>query len=178
MKAKGLVANWEFNQVTVACIEKVTEDIIVKYKEAYDRIGQIKAEDVTFDNTIKALIDLEREMITEQGPMYFPQHVVTDKAIRDASVAADKKLSVLDVDLSMKKDVFDNVCAFKERFGLDHLTSGTWSMSSLQSCKQTADIFHKKYKQNFHIFRKCKQTHFSKNVNKQLSLLLISTLNK
>ena len=60
---------------------------------------------MTFDNTIKALIDLEREMITEEGPIFFPQHVVTDKAIRDASVAADKKLSTFEVDLSMKKEV-------------------------------------------------------------------------
>ena len=68
-------------------------------------INQIKASDVTFDNTIKALIDLEREMITEEGPIFLPQHVVTDKAIRDASVAADKKLSTFEVDLSMKKEV-------------------------------------------------------------------------
>ena len=34
---------------------------------------------MTFDNTIKALIDLEREMITDEGPIFFPQHVVTDK---------------------------------------------------------------------------------------------------
>ena len=60
---------------------------------------------MTFDNTIKALIDLEREMITDEGPIFFPQHVVTDKAIRDASVAADKKLSTFEVDLSMKKEV-------------------------------------------------------------------------
>ena len=68
-------------------------------------LGQIKAVDVTFDNTIKALIDLEREMITDEGPIFFPQHVVTDKAIRDASVAADKKLSTFEVDLSMRKEV-------------------------------------------------------------------------
>ena len=60
---------------------------------------------MTFDNTIKALIDLEREMITDEGPIFFPQHVVTDKAIRDASVAADKKLSAFEVDLGMKKEV-------------------------------------------------------------------------
>jgi Zn-dependent oligopeptidase len=60
---------------------------------------------VTFDNTIKALIDLEREMITDEGPIFFPQHVVTDKTIRDASVAADKKLSAFEVDLGMKKEV-------------------------------------------------------------------------
>ncbi len=123
MKAKGLVANWDLRSLTVEKIEKATADIMEKYEEAYSKIGQIKAEDVTFDNTIKALIDFEREMITEEGPLYFPQHVVTDKAIRDASVAADKKLSTFEVDLSMRKDVFDNVCTFKEKHGLEGLSS-------------------------------------------------------
>ena len=82
MKVKGLVANWDFGGLTPASIEKATEEIIKKYEAAFAAIGQIKAEDVTFDNTIKALIDLEREMITEDGPLYFPQHVVTDKTIR------------------------------------------------------------------------------------------------
>ena len=79
----------------------------MQYAAGYEvlAINQIKASDVTFDNTIKALIDLEREMTTEEGPIIFPQHVVTDKAIRDASVAADKKLSTFEVDLSMKKEV-------------------------------------------------------------------------
>jgi len=108
--------------MTVESIEKATEDIIKKYERIYDSIGEIKASDVTFDNTIKALIDLEREMITDEGPIFFPQHVVTDKAIRDASVAADKKLSAFEVDLGMKKEVFDNVCSFKDKFGLDGLT--------------------------------------------------------
>lgn len=122
MKAKGLVANFDLTSLTVESIEKATDDIIQKYEAAYNQIGQIKAEDVTFDNTIKALIDLEREMITEEGPLYFPQHVVTDKSIRDASVAAEKKLNTFEVDLSMKKEIFDNVTAFKDKFGLEGLT--------------------------------------------------------
>ena len=44
------------------------------------------------------------------------------KAIRDASVEAEKKLSTFEVDLSMKKEIFDNVCTFQEKIGLEGLT--------------------------------------------------------
>ena len=77
MQLKGLVCNYDLKSLTVAQIEKATEEIIAKYDSAYTKIGQIT--DVTFENTIKALIDLEREMITEEGPICLPQHVVTDK---------------------------------------------------------------------------------------------------
>ena len=122
MKAKGIVADFGIKSMTVESIEKAVDEIVAKYTAAYDSVGKINSSEVTFDNTIKVLIDLEREMGTEEGPLYFPQHVAEDKALRDASVAADKKLSVFEVDLSMKKEVFDNVCAFKDRIGLDNLS--------------------------------------------------------
>merc|ERR1712004_545358 len=107
MKAKGIVADFGIKSMTVESIEKAVDEIVVKYSAAYVSVGKINSSEVTFDNTIKVLIDLEREMGTEEGPLYFPQHVAEDKALRDASVAADKKLSVFEVDLSMKKEVFD-----------------------------------------------------------------------
>jgi len=123
MKHKGLEMDFGLKSMSVESIEKAVDDIVTKYSAAYDSVGQISPSEVTFDNTIKVLIDLEREMGTEEGPLYFPQHVAEDKALRDASVAADKKLSVFEVDLSMKKEVFDNVCAFKDRIGLDNLST-------------------------------------------------------
>ena len=41
MKAIGLVANFDLRHMTVDSIEKATEDIIKKYEEAYDSIGQV-----------------------------------------------------------------------------------------------------------------------------------------
>lgn len=45
-----------------------------------------------------------------------------DKALRDASVEASKKLHQLSVEMSMRKDVFANICLFKEKVGLEGLT--------------------------------------------------------
>jgi Zn-dependent oligopeptidase len=123
MKAKGVMAKWTVDKLTVKEIEETTEALIKKYGEAYDSIGQIKPEDVTFENTIQALMNLDREFTMEEAVVTFAQHVVTDKTLRDASVEADKKLSVFAVDLNMKKDLFDNVCAFKDRVGLEKLTA-------------------------------------------------------
>ena len=39
----------------------------------------------------------------------FYQHVHPDKALRDASTAASKKLSEFEVDLSMRQDVYDRL---------------------------------------------------------------------
>lgn len=47
---------------------------------------------------------------------------MTDKAIRDASVEAAKKLSEFNVEISMRKDLFDLVTAFKSKGRLDGLT--------------------------------------------------------
>jgi Zn-dependent oligopeptidase len=71
----------------------------------------------------QALIELDRISKNEDSPIDFAQNVVTDKAIREASVAADKKLSLFGVDIAMKKDIFDNICAFSDRIGTDKLTT-------------------------------------------------------
>ena len=70
----------------------------------------------------QALLNIDVEYTNAFLPIYLPAHVAVDKTLRDASVTADKKLSAFTVEMSMKKDVFDNVCLFRDKFGLDGLT--------------------------------------------------------
>ena len=42
------------------------------------------------------------------------QHSSPNKALREASVASSKKLNAYYVEMAMRKDTFDRVCAFKE----------------------------------------------------------------
>ncbi|PFX20542.1 Thimet oligopeptidase [Stylophora pistillata] len=60
-----------------------------------------------------ALSDGSAEYHTAKSNLDFPQHVSTDKEIRTASTEADRKLSEFEVEVSMRKDVFDNLVAFQ-----------------------------------------------------------------
>jgi len=46
----------------------------------------------------KAIADDEADYSTRRNMLDFAQHVSTDKLLRDASVAADKKMSEFDVE--------------------------------------------------------------------------------
>ena len=65
--------------------------------------------------------------VTDAQPLEFAQHCATSKELRDASVSSEKRLSDFHVEMTMRKDVFDNVKAFKvsiwrirlKKFGLE-----------------------------------------------------------
>ncbi len=122
MKAKGIVSNWAVDKLTPTQIEEETQALIKKFTAEYESVGSVPKNEVNFANTIQKLIDLDCSLTNEEGPLDFPQNVVTDKAIRDASVEAAKKLSQFEVEMAMKKDIFDNVVAFKENVGLEGLS--------------------------------------------------------
>ena len=67
-------------------------------------------------------MNIDVQMSNEEPPFKCSKYVVTDKDVREASVAADKKLNAFRIDMSMNKNVFDNVTAFKGKFGVDNLT--------------------------------------------------------
>ena len=53
-------------------------------------------------------------MMNEEAPLDMIQHASTKKQLREASVASSKKLNSFGVEMMMRKDVFDNVCAFRK----------------------------------------------------------------
>lgn len=48
---------------------------------------------------LQPLIDLDREYAVERNNIDFVQHVFENKELREASVAADKKMSEFDVEM-------------------------------------------------------------------------------
>lgn len=110
MKQEGIVANWRLDDYTVESIAAATDDLINKARAMYDKIAQAE---VSYENTIRPLMDVETYQLNEENPLDLIQHASTKKELREASVASSKKISAFDVEMSMRKDKFDKVVQFK-----------------------------------------------------------------
>merc|ERR1711892_72473 len=110
----GILSNYDYRQMTPESLLSEIEKLMKVMKKVYDYVGAVPRESVNFDNVIKPLIDLDGDVHTQSGALTFANNVALDKALRDASTDADKKITDLGIDLSLRKDVFQNIKAFSE----------------------------------------------------------------
>eukprot|EP00092_Neocalanus_flemingeri_P009866 GFUD01010635.1.p1 GENE.GFUD01010635.1~~GFUD01010635.1.p1 ORF type:complete len:787 (+),score=201.65 GFUD01010635.1:408-2768(+) len=110
----GILSNYDYRQMTPEALLAENERIMQVMKDVYDNVGGVPREGVNFANVIKPLIDLDGDVHTQSGVLTFATNVALDKALRDASVEADKKITDLKIDLSLRNDVFQNIKAFAE----------------------------------------------------------------
>jgi len=91
-------------------------------KAVYDKVGAVERENVSYATVIQPLLDVELESYTRGVALQLPAMVALDKELRDASSEAEKLLDEFSVEMSMRKDIFDNIVAFsltEEASGLD-----------------------------------------------------------
>ncbi|XP_076029322.1 thimet oligopeptidase-like isoform X2 [Oratosquilla oratoria] len=115
--ATGVYGSFDFRKVTPEELEKQVDALIEEQRGAYDEIAALNLDEVNYDNCIKRLADLMCLRATKGSPLDFPQHAATDKLVREASSNAEQKLEDFDVEMSMRKDIFDRVVAYNKNIG-------------------------------------------------------------
>ncbi len=105
---EGISFRWD---ATKEDILKESKALIEQSKKVYDAVGSLSPENATYENVVKVLSENQAIYDTKRNVLDFPQHVSSDKEIREAATNSDKLLSDFEVEMSMRRDVFNNLVA-------------------------------------------------------------------
>lgn len=108
----GIKSYYDFRQVTSDQLKTDAQKLIDDCKAVYDSVAKVEA--VSFSSVIQPLLNVDADSAHRGVALQLPGMVATDKSLRDASSDAEKMLEEFEVEMSMRKDVFDNILAFSK----------------------------------------------------------------
>jgi len=108
----GIQSYYDFRQVTSDQLKTDAQKLIDDCKAVYDSVAKVEA--VSFSSVIQPLLNVDADSAHRGVALQLPGMVATDKSLRDASSDAEKMLEEFEVEMSMRKDVFDNILAFSK----------------------------------------------------------------
>jgi hypothetical protein len=82
-------------------------------RAVYDKVASVAAEAVSVATVLQPLLDMNQDRDTRSFAIVLPAKVALDKDLRDAATRAEKRLEEFQVEMTMRKDVFDNIWAFR-----------------------------------------------------------------
>ncbi|CAG0890407.1 unnamed protein product [Cyprideis torosa] len=121
-KRPKFVHSWNFDKLKPENVNQRLEEIIEYAKEAFDSVGSLPLDAVTYENTIQVLANVTAKTSTDVYPLIFIRVSSTNPELREASTEAQKKFEGFEVEMSMRKDIFDRICEFEKKFGTESLS--------------------------------------------------------
>lgn len=95
-----------FTDLTPETIDRYVETVIQRTRAVYDQIASMDVALLSFETVLRPIITTEGDLVHERCIVGNVNKFHPDKAVREASVAGDKKLSEFDIECSMREDVF------------------------------------------------------------------------
>ncbi|CAH8520267.1 unnamed protein product [Heterobilharzia americana] len=99
--------------VSVEDIVSRTSALISYARSLYDKVAQ--SESVSFESVVLPMSLFEAVYQTERNSLDFPQHTYPSLSMRDASCNATRKLADMEVELEMRKDIFEKFVAVQAK---------------------------------------------------------------
>jgi len=87
--------------------------VLQDVRAVYDKVAAVAAEAVSVATVLQPLLDMNQDRDTRSFALVLPAKVALDKDLRDAATRAEKRLEEFQVEMTMRKDVFDNIWAFR-----------------------------------------------------------------
>lgn len=53
MRQRGIVSSWDLRNVTASDLEKATDDLISKTKDAYEKVESLSEDEINFENVVQ-----------------------------------------------------------------------------------------------------------------------------